>query len=218
MNNDIDEIIKTAIDEIVNPKLEVTIQYLEVNEIEYKNGLPIVERVDFDYLEDLAAVYFKLKNQRYYLQINIEKRPTIKVNFVHIENGNKMQLISISESLSFNEMTKIFPKKQLSGWSKGDKRVNGKSQYDFSQIKYNIFNSEAYNLKKQFDVFLSDLELNADYIKELTDNTKTYISVRIFQYVSGNAGINLDVKLINRLSNLNLSVDFDINIVGNKIK
>lgn len=44
------------------------------------------------------------------------------------------------------------------------------------------------------------------------------LSVCKYQYISGNAGISFDNKLIRRMNNLNLGIEIDTYIVGNAIK
>lgn len=39
-----EKFIKNAIEEILNPTLEITKQYLEVLEVEFENGKPKIER------------------------------------------------------------------------------------------------------------------------------------------------------------------------------
>jgi hypothetical protein len=218
MNTDIQPYIDKAIEEILDPAFAVTKQYLEVNDVQFENGKPKVERVDLDYAENLAAVYFPFKDERYFLQINLEKTPEIKVNFVHTESGNRTYLTATSKSLTFEELSKNLPFQPLTGWSKGDFRKNGKSQYNFSRVFFEPFASEAYEMEKQLDLLLTELERNAESIKQLTEKATTYISVCKHQYVSGNSGVHFDIELINRLSRLNLSVDIDIYIVGNPLK
>ena len=218
MDTDLQKYIDKAIEEILNPAFAVTKQYLEVNEVEFVNGIPKVERVDLDYADNLAVVYFPFKGEQYFLQINLEKTPEIKVDFVHTESGNRTYLTATSETLTFDELSKDLPFQPLTGWSKGDFRKNGKSQYNFSRVSYEPFTSEAYEMEKQIELLLTELEKNAENVRQLTEKATTYISVCKHQYVSGNAGIHFDIDTINSLSKLNLSVSIDTYIVGNAIK
>jgi hypothetical protein len=183
-----------------------------------KNGILKIERVDLNYTGDLAVVYFPIKNQHYYLQVNLAKTPEIKVEFVHIKSGNKTCLTATSEIYSFEELSENLVLKPLTGWTKGDYRKNGKSQYNFSRISYEPFISEAYELERQIKLLLTELEKHAESIIELTKKATTYISVCKHQYVSGNAGIHLGIETINRLAKLNLSIDIDTYIGGIEIK
>ncbi len=218
MDTNIQQCIDKAIEEILNPAFAVTKQYLEVNEVEFENGKPKVERVDLDYSDNLAVVYFPFKDERYFLQINLAKTPEVKVDFVHTESGNSTCLTATSEDLTFEELSQNLTLKPLSGWSKGDFRKNGKSQYKFSRLSFEPFTSEAYELERQLKLLLTELEKYSESIKQLTEKATAYISVCKHQYISGNAGVHFDIETINRLAKLNLGIDIDTYIVGNQIK
>ena len=201
-----------AIEEILNPKFTVTKQNLAINKIEFINGVPKIERIDLNYADNLVAVYFPFKGERYFLRININKSPHIEVDFVNTESGNNTYLTATSYDLTFQELAEDLTLKPLTGWSKGDK-----PQYIFSRILYEPFVSEAYELESQIDLLLAELEKDADKIRRLTIIANTYISVCRHQYINASAGINFSKETIKRLSNLNLSIDIDTYIVGKEI-
>lgn len=60
--------IDKAIEEILKPSLEDTIQYLEVCEIQFENGLPKISRIDDSY-KDMVVVYFEVKDERYFIEV-----------------------------------------------------------------------------------------------------------------------------------------------------
>src|SRR5215213_5840900 len=177
MDTDLQKYIDKAIEEILNPAFAVTKQYLEVNEVEFENGKPKVERVDLNYADNLAVVYFPFKNQRYFLQINLAKTPEIKVDFVHTESGNRTYLTATSDNLTFEQLCENLPFQPLTGWSKGDLRKNSKSQYSFSRVSYEPFTSEAYEMEKQLELLLTQLEKSAESVRRLTEKATTYISI-----------------------------------------
>jgi Domain of unknown function (DUF4279) len=218
MNTDIQQYIDKAAAEILNPSFAATKQYLEVNKVEFENGMPKVKRVDLEYADNLVAVYFPFKNERYFFRVNLIKTPEIKVAFVNTESGHRTYLTATSENLSFGELAQNLPFKPLTGWSKGDLRKNGKSNYRFSKISFEPFTNEAYGLNTQLKLLLTELEKHSESIIELTEKAIAYIAVCKHQYISGNAGVQFDIETINRLSKLNLSVDIDTYIVGNAIK
>ena len=218
MDTNLQSYIDRATEEILNPQFAVTKQYLEVSEVECENGKPKVERVDMNYGDNLVAVYFPFKDERYFLQVNLTKGPEIKVDFVFTENGNRVYFTATSEDLTQEELSANLPFKPLTGWSKGDYRKNGKSQYKFSRISFEPFESEACDLERQLELLLTELEKDSESVRQLTQKAAAYISVCRHQYISGNAGIHFDNKTIERLAKLNLSVDIDTYIVGNAIK
>ncbi len=210
--------INKAINEIINPKFALTKQYLAVNEVVFEDGKPKVEDVDLDFSEDLVAVYFQIKNQEYFLQINVTKASKSKVNFVQIENGYTAYLTATSETLTFDELSKMLNINNVTGWSKGDSRKNFKSKYEFSRLVFNFSTNKGYSFEKLLNALLTELEKHSENIIQLTEKTETYISICKYQYISGNAGFHFDKETIKRLSKLNLSLDIDTYIVGNPIR
>ena len=120
--------------------------------------------------------------------------------------------------MTFKELSKfIVAFKPLTGWSKGDLRRNGKSVYDFSRVSFEPIKSEAYSLDEKLDLLLDELEKDMKGVLSLSKNANAIISVCRHQYISGNSGISLDVKTINRMNRLNLGIDIDTYIIGNEI-
>ncbi len=218
MDTGIQKYIDKAIEEVLNPVFAVTKQYLQVNDIEFQNGLPKVERVDLNYADDLVAVYFPFKGQRYFLQINLTTIPKIEVNFVYIESGHRTYFTATSNNMTYEELAQNLTFRPLKGWSKGDLKKNCNTRYNFSRVSFEPFASEAYELERQLKLLLTELEKDPESVRRMTEKATTYISICKHQYISGNAGIHFDLETINRLSKLNLSVDIDTYIVGNAIK
>jgi Domain of unknown function (DUF4279) len=217
MDTDTQTYIDKAIEEILNPAFAVTKQYLEVNEVQFENGVPKVERVDLDYADNLVSVYFPFKDECYFLQINLVKTPIIKVDFISTESGHRTYLTATSYDLTYEQLAQNLTFKPLTGWSKGDLK-NESSHNKFSRISFEPFKSKAYKLEKQLELLLTELEKDVENLRRLTEKATTYISICKYQYISGNAGIHFSIEIINRLSKLNLSIDIDTYIVGNAIK
>jgi hypothetical protein len=218
MNTTTQSYLDQAIAEILDPALAVTKQYLAVNEIEFENGQPKVERIDLNHADNLVAVYFPIKGERYFLQVNLSKAPAIQVDFVLIQNGNRVYFTATSEELTQEELAENLAFKPLTGWSKGDFSKNGKTKYQFSRIAFEPLETEACDLGKQLNLLLTQLETDSESIRQLTQKATAYISVCRYQYISANAGIHLGNETIQRLAKLNLSIDIDTYIVGKAIK
>lgn len=209
--------VSTAIQEILDPKFEITKQYLEVNELELENGLPKVVRIGKNYYPDLVAVYFAIQDERYFLEVHLTKKPKAEVNFVDVESGHRVYLTATSEALTFQELSSFLPFQKLTGWSVGDKRNNG-IEYTFSRLNYEPIKNEAYGLDEKLELLLNDLETASNDIIALTRHVDTQIIVCRHQYISANAGIGFGIETIKRLEKLNLGIDIDTYIVGNEIK
>nr|WP_255462870.1 DUF4279 domain-containing protein [Flavobacterium sp. GP15] len=211
-----EKFIEKAIEEILNPTLEITKQYLEVLEIEIENGKPKIERYENDFSDDIVAIYFQIKNENFFLEIHLTKN--IEIDSVWIQNAHKTYFSATSENLTYSELENLLQKELTEGWSKGELRKNGKSTHTFSRINYEPIKSQSYELNNHLEILLTELEKNSENIIKLTENANAYISVCKYQYISGNAGINFDNKLIERLAKLNLGIDIDTYIVGKPIK
>ena len=211
------EIILKAIAEIGNPTFETTKQYLEVHSVELENGKPKVERIDYESFETTNAVYFPIKDELFFLVVYLNKENN-DINGVGTENGNRIYLTATSENLSFEELSKLIKLRPLTGWSKNDLRKNGKSRHTFSRISFEPTKSQAYELEPKLQILLTELEKDADGIKNLTKKADTYISVCSNLYIDGNKGIVFDQRTIKRMNDLNLGIGIDQYVFGNELK
>lgn len=66
---------EAAIAEILHPTLPMTQQFLEVNMVVVKEHVPIVEDVIYKEEEQIAAVYFPIEGERYYLVVYLNVEP-----------------------------------------------------------------------------------------------------------------------------------------------
>ena len=210
--------ISTASQELLNPTFEVTKQYLEVMEVEVENNLPRVARVNLELHEETAAVYFYIKNERFFIVVNVSKVNSKVVEWVWMESGHRVYLTAISREHSFLELSKYFPFSNLSGWSIGELRKNGKSKHNFTRVSYEPIANEAYSLEEKLFGLLKNLEEYSEDIRKLVKYSGAYISVCRNQYISANAGIHLNCEIIHRLSVMNLELDIDTYILGTEIE
>lgn len=113
-------------------------------------------------------------------------------------------------------MTNLIPTKF---WSKGDLRKNGKSYCTFSNFEI-LPNPEPdefeTKLKKLFDI----LEQDKEGIKWLVEHANGYIQVAMDIHNANGmiGGPNIDADDIRRMNELNLSVNFDLYVGGNRFK
>ncbi|NUO00502.1 MAG: DUF4279 domain-containing protein [Saprospiraceae bacterium] len=212
------QFIDIAIKELLNPELEATKQYLEVCELEYEEGQPKVSRVAINLEEQSADVYFAVKTARYYIVVHLTTDPEIKAYSVWVESGHLVYLTAVSNKLTFDELASFIRLAPLEGWSIGERKNFKNSANDFSRINYDPIKNEAYDLEEKLNLLLDELEKDIDGVVELTKNAYAYISVCKYQYIDANAGISLDIQTISRLNKLNLGLDIDTYIVGNRVK
>jgi len=208
--------IETATEELLNPTFETTKQHIEVLEVQTENEKPEIARVTFS--DDLVSIYFKVKGEKFFLVINVTKDEKPEPAGTWVESGHRIFLTATSEKLSFQELKELLNLNPVTGWSNGEKRPNGKSEYTFSRISFEPNENEAYDLEEKLSELLSEIEKDINGVLRLVENSDACISVCRHQYVSGNAGVHFDLKTIDRLQQLRLPVDIDTFIVGKELK
>lgn len=210
--------VSIAIQELRQPTFEITKQYLQVMEVELENEAPRVARVDLDHASESIAVYFFIKEERFFIVVNLSKGDTPKVEWVWMESGHRVSLTAISEALGYEELSSYLPYNSLTGWSKGDLHKSGKKAYKFTRVSYEPNVNEAYGLEEKLLELLINIERSSGAIHKLVENSQAYISICRHQYISANAGIHLDLDILHRLSSLNLELDVDTYITGSEIE
>jgi len=210
--------IEVANQELLTPKLEVTKQYLAVMEVETSNGIPKIARTNYKASKNIITLYFSIKNEKFFIAVSIKTKPVIEVSWVWVESGHRVYLTATSKELTYKELANLITLQPLTGWSKGDFRPNKKSKYDFSRVSFEPNKNEAYELEEKLHELLEELDKNRKEVISLSKQANAVISVCKNQYISANAGIQLDLKTINRLQKLNLSLDIDIYIYGTELE
>lgn len=215
---DYEKYISIAIQELLEPTFEVTKQYLQVMKVEFEKESPRVARVDLDHVRESIAVYFYIKDERFYIVVNLSKGSLPEVEWVWIESGHRVYLTATSDELMYEELSSCLPFEPLTGWSKGDMRKSGKVANKFTRVSYEPNLNEAYGLEEKLLELLRNLEKSTEAVRKLVEMSSAYISICRHQYISANAGIHLNLDILHRLSALNLELDIDTYIVGNEIE
>ncbi|WP_018277363.1 DUF4279 domain-containing protein [Teredinibacter turnerae] len=210
--------INKAIQELANPEFEVTKQYLQVMELELEDGIPKVARVNLDHADNSVAVYFFVKDERFFIAVTLSRGGAPSVQWVWIESGHRVYLTATSETLTYDELSRQIPFEPLSGWSVGDVKPNGKASYDFTRVSYEPIKNEAYGLEEKLHELLKVIESESESIRKLGEKAESCVAVCKHQYISANAGVHMDVELLNSLSAMGLALDIDTYIVGNEIE
>ena len=209
--------IDTAIKELDNPTFNLTKQYLEVMKVEKENGVPKVARID-DKQSDSNIIYFYIKNEKFFLVVNVSKKKPFEVEWVWIESGHRVYLTATSKKLTYKELSSNLSLSPLSGWSKGEIKQQNQLEYKFSRVSYEPNKNEAYGLEEKLVELLITLEKDTEGVRSLSKIADSYISICKNQYISANKGIHLNMDIISRLNNLNLEIDIDTYICGNELK
>lgn len=211
--------VHLAAQELINPTFEVTKQYLNVMEVEIENEFPKVARVNYNHEgTSSVAVYFHIKDERFFIVVNLSVDQEPKVEWVWVESGHRVYLTAYSMELNYEELSSYLPLSPLKGWSKGDVRTGSAALRKFSNVSYEPNVNEAFGLEEKLLELLKKLESYSESIIKLGENSKAYISICKHQAMCGNKGIHLNMEILKRLSFLNLELDIDTYIVGNDVE
>ena len=218
MNEKFKVYIDTAIKELEHPTFDITKQYLEVMELEKENELAKVARIDEKQSDSHVVIYFHIKDEKFFIVINVTKEKTIEVDWVWIESGHRVYFTATSAELTFKELSSNLYLSPLSGYSKEEIRPQNQRKYKFSRVSYEPNWNQAYGLEEKLIELLIQLEKDTTGVRSLSKVANSCISISKHQYISASAGIHLNKDIISRLNNLNLEIDIDTYICGNKIK
>jgi hypothetical protein len=215
MSNE-DKYISVARKELLNPTFAVTKQYLAVMELELENGNPKIERISIE--AQTVSLYFGIKDERFYIVVNISVNNPTKPDWVWIESAHRVYLTATSEDKTYHELASYLSLTPLTGWSRGDVNKINRRPYKFSRVSFEPITNEAYGLEEKLEDLLSELMKDTDGIRLLSENSDAYVSICKYQYISGNAGIHFNMDVIKKLADLGLEVDIDTYITGNAIE
>jgi hypothetical protein len=227
--NDIKLLKEIADNEFNDPQWAVTRQFLEVNDIELLNNEYTYERysignqkfvfVDINnriekYCYEIVF-YYKIKDERYFycIGVDIDKK---EITRVFMCESCYCYLSACSENMTLQEMAKLTKLKYFDGGTKGEKTNRGRGFYSTSWIEYRFTNNESYFMEDALNMLLDELEKDEIGIKKLVKKTNASIQIVKYQYISANAGIEINTETIKRLYKLNLSFSIDMYICGER--
>jgi hypothetical protein len=215
--------------ELNNPQWAVTKQFLEVNSIELLNNEYIYERYSignqkfiFGDINNIIekhcceiVFYYKIRNEKYFYCIGVDIKER-EITRVFMCESCYCYLSAYSENMTLQEMAKLTKLKYFSGGTKGEKTNRGRGFYSVSWIKYKFTDNESYFMEDALTMLLDELEKDKNGIKKLVEKTDASIQIVKYQYISANAGIEVNKETIKRLSELNLSFSIDMYICGER--
>jgi hypothetical protein len=216
------QVIELIEKEFKEKTLAVTEQHLEIHSPIYSDNKIKVDRIDreskCDNQDELIIAYLPVLDEKFYFAVYINATKN-EVLGVDTEAYHRVYFRATSGALSIDELRSMTCLKPTEFWNKGDLRKYGNSTYTFSSFVI-LPNPEPHafedKLKKLFDV----LEQDKDGIKRLVDNAHGYIQVAMDIH-NGNGmigGPHLDEDDIKRMSNMGLSINFDLYVGGNSFK
>lgn len=213
-----EEVASIAKREIVNPTLAVTRQYLEIHQPVIKDGEIVVDRVDLEGPDHIGIVYIPVIDQSFHFAIYVNL-DNAEVQGFGTESRNRVSFKASSKALALDHLkafTSLIPTKC---WDKGDHLPSGKISYPFSAFILEP-NPEPDEFNDKLNKLLDILECDFEGMMDMIKASEARINVAM-NYHNGNSmlgGMSINQEQIKRLSNFNLSIDFDLYAEGNSLR
>ncbi len=210
------QIIEVIQNELKNKTWGVTEQILEIH-----NPVLIVNKIQIENIirnENEISVFIPIENEKFYLSfyLNSQNQEIIGIS---TEPFISIYFKATSEELNEVELRNLTNLTISKSWNKGDKRKFGNTSYSFSCIIIEP-NTKPNNFQTKINELIEELEKDKAGIQKLVENGNGYIQVAM-EFHNGNGmigGPNLSEKTLKSLSELNLSIDFDLYVSGNPYK
>lgn len=213
------ELIAAATKEIEHPTFGVVEQFLEIHEIVYQDGKPVVDGIKIDDSGKQATVYFAVKAAAFHFAVTLGTEAEIQIMGADTEDFCYVSFEAYSESLSLQQLASLTNLRPTNSYDKGDKIGIGDLTADGSSMEFKP-NPEPGATEEKLKKLLSFLEQDVTGVRRLVDEAGGIIQVHTV-FHNGNTmlgGIHLDKEDIRRLAALNLEIDFDLYAEGNFFK
>jgi len=197
----ISEIEEVAIAEILNPSFATTQQILQDHSIQYKDGKPVISRVDTENGNDSTVVYFNIIGELFHLAVYIDTYPFIQIRSVEIEAGSKVYLWIEKPHNNANINLHFIPT-----------RISPKG-FEFGPNKDDADNPQ-HKISKLLDIIFRDKEK----IKEIGSKTYVCLNVAYYGYKNQMWGIHLGTEVLKKLAFLNIDLDVDLYACGKEVQ
>lgn len=211
-----EEIISIAIAELSLMTLGYTEQFLEIHQVAIRDGIPDIEHVRI--LEDgIAVVYFKVHDEEFFFAVSVDMEKK-EPRWSYSEVYTQVSFVAESTELNYDALNTFTKLKPDWGWNKDPQAIQrGKrvTKIGFQPYK------EPDSLENKLRNLLDYLDTDKDGIRNLiTRSTGAYIITTTDVHNSNShiGGIHLEPHIINRLADMNISIDFDFYAVGNLLK
>ena len=212
------QVIEIVENEFRDKTLGATEQYLEIHKPIYIDNRLKVDRIDRDNKHELTIAYLPVSNEKFYFAIYIDEQ-TAGITNVGTEPYHRVYFIATSETLSSEELKAMTFLTPTECWNLGDLRGDKKRKYTYSGMKF-LINPEPDEFEDKLNKLLDFLEQDKVGIRKLAQKANGYIQVAMDIH-NGNTMIGgpyLNANTIKRMSNLDLSIDFDLYTAGNYFK
>ncbi|WP_157687301.1 DUF4279 domain-containing protein [Pedobacter psychrophilus] len=211
------QIIELIEKEFKYKTLGATEQYLEIHSPVYSDNQLKVERIDREGKDKLIVGYIPVIGERFYFAVYIDIEANEIIN-IGTEAKNSVYFRADSDKFSLMELSKMTTLESTGGRNKGDERRNG-IFWKESTIFFEP-NKEPDEFEDKLNKLLSFLEQDRTGILKLVEKADGYIQIAI-EFHNGNTmlgGPHIDKKVIKRMNDLGVSINFDLYVGGKSFK
>ncbi len=212
----IEEIRRAVLDEIAVPRFELTKQYLSVNTLVVKEGLPQIEHIEMCEREQTAEVYFPVAGEDYFFVVYLDLTPAVSVRFMGMEAGSRVYFSASSSVIGLEELIRELDRQPAETWQKGTRIPNRKVErfYEDSGFTYEIGGSKSGTADRKITELIDMLDrLNLDRVLNSQDIHRE-IQIAYYGYQEQMNGIHLEPDTLMKLAKLNAHIDIDLYASG----
>lgn len=212
------QIIDLIEKEFKEKTLGITEQYLLIHSPIYIDNKLKVDRIDRDTRDGYSIVYLPVHDEHFYFVVYINTKTKEVIN-VGTEAYHRVYFRATSEKLSADDLKAMTYLTPTEFWNKGDHRKNRKSNHTFSSFVI-LPNPEPDEFEHKLKKLLDFLEQDKAGIRSLVENAYGYIQVAMNIHNANGmiGGPSIDIDDIRRMSDLKLSISFDLYVSGNSFK
>ncbi|TGD82916.1 DUF4279 domain-containing protein [Hymenobacter wooponensis] len=199
--------------ELANPTFGLTQRFLVVHRILYEEDLPVILRI-VETAVGFVTAYLAVEKHRFYLATGIDTTAA-KIIWVNTEDFHDIWLRATSEELTSAQMLMLTSLTPIRQYTKGD--IRRKSINHSHSAIYFQPDQQPDTFENHLCNLLDLLEQDVEGIQALAVQTECVIRVASY-FHNGNGmlgGHFIDAPTLKRISNLAVSIDFDLYAEGN---
>lgn len=200
-----------AINEVLKKRLSLTKQFLEENEVPLENGIPKIARIDCEN-DEVVVVYFHVLDRGYFFGVVVRIGIEPFVERATVEAGSSVVLTVTSKNLQLAELLAYCKFDPTEKWDIGDVTLFKNSPNKNSGFIYDPIAERADECSDNIEKLVTELEKYKDDILELSHNAEPLIQVYWYGNAKWMSSLQLNRSLLKRISDLNLGLDFDLNV------
>jgi Domain of unknown function (DUF4279) len=193
-----------AIAEILHPTLAITLQFLAVNTIVFKEHVPVVEDVILREEEQMAEVYFPIESERYYFVVYVDLEPQVAIRQTGMSAGNRVYFYAKSRERPVDELVAMAGVEPTRIWEKG-KHIPRHSGFE---VRPSL--KDTGEVEDKLRTIISVLLPYTANVHALSAIADVGINIAYWGYKDEMWGIHFGTEIIQGLAALNLSVDVDL--------